>query len=185
MAVLKTIYRDAGKPDQAVPVTTECVLTGARSNPGSEADRLRSLPKSGETESRVGIADEATAQRVIGEMAALGFKFFFGVRPRGHRGRKSSSEVHEMDTNNEHNGNGRIELLKKREAEIRAAIAVETVKRKKREFKEFERLKNIVGGALLANAAEDPVFAAHLKERLQKAVVVEGEQKLLRSKGWL
>jgi hypothetical protein len=82
-------------------------------------------------------------------------------------------------------GNGRIELLRKREAEIRAAIAAETVKRKKREFKEFERLKNIVGGALLANAAEDPVFAAHLKERLQKAVVAESEKNFLRAKGWI
>jgi len=89
-ALSKTISRDAGKPMAAVPVTTECVLTGARSNPGSEADRLRSLPKSGEPKSRVGIADEATAQRVMGEMAALGFGFFFGVRPRGRRGRKSS-----------------------------------------------------------------------------------------------
>jgi len=83
------------------------------------------------------------------------------------------------------NRNGRIELLRKREAEIRAAIAAETVKRKKREFKEFDRLKNIVGGALLAMAAEDQAFALHLKERLQKAVVVESERNLLRSKGWL
>ena len=90
-----------------------------------------------------------------------------------------------MNDNNNGNRNGRIELLRKRETEIRAAIAVETVKRKKREFKEFERLKNIIGGALLSNAAEDPTFAAHLKERLQKAVVVEGEKNLLRAKGWL
>ncbi len=88
-------------------------------------------------------------------------------------------------TNGDNNGNGRIEALREKEKQIRAAIAAETVKCKKREFKEFERLKNIVGGALLANAAEDPVFAAHLKERLQKAVVVEGERNLLRSKGWV
>lgn len=44
-----------------------------------------------------------------------------------------------MDSNG-HNGNGRIELLKKREAEIRAAIAAETVKRKKREFNGNERI---------------------------------------------
>jgi len=86
---------------------------------------------------------------------------------------------------NEANGNGRIELLRKREAQIRAAIAAETVRRKKREWKEYERLKNIVGGALLAMAAEDPTFASHLRERLQKAVVVEGEKNLLRSKGWI
>jgi len=83
------------------------------------------------------------------------------------------------------NRNGRIELLRKREAEIRAAIAAETVKRKRREFKELERLKNVIGGALLATAAEDPAFAVHLKERLQKAALVESETNFLRSKGWL
>ena len=79
----------------------------------------------------------------------------------------------------------RIEALKEKERQIRAAIAAETVKRKKREFREFERLKNIIGGALLANATEDPVFSAHLKERLQKAVVTESERGFLRGKGWL
>jgi len=83
------------------------------------------------------------------------------------------------------NRNGRIELLRKREAEIRAAIAAETVKRKRREFKELERLKNVIGGALLATAAEDPAFAVHLKERLQKAALVESETNFLRSKGWV
>lgn len=83
------------------------------------------------------------------------------------------------------NRNGRIELLRKREAEIRAAIAAETVKRKRREFKELERLKNVIGGALLATAAEDPAFAVHLKERLQKAALVESETNFLRAKGWL
>ena len=29
LAALKTTYRDAGKPDQAVPVTNECALPGA------------------------------------------------------------------------------------------------------------------------------------------------------------
>lgn len=83
------------------------------------------------------------------------------------------------------NGNGRIEVLKKREAEIRAKIAEERVRQQRREWKEYDRLKNIVGGALLAMAAEDQAFALHLKERLQKAVVVESERNLLRSKGWV
>jgi len=83
------------------------------------------------------------------------------------------------------NGNGRIAALKEKEKQIRAAIAAETVKRKRREFKEFERLKSVIGGALLATAAEDPAFAVHLKERLQKAAIVEGEKNFLRSKGWL
>jgi len=83
------------------------------------------------------------------------------------------------------NGNGRIAALKEKEKQIRAAIAAETVKRKRREFKEFERLKSVIGGALLATAAEDPAFAVHLKERLQKAALVESETNFLRSKGWL
>ena len=83
------------------------------------------------------------------------------------------------------NGNGRIEALRERERQIRAAIAKETVKRKKREFREFERLKNIIGGALLASAAEDTAFAQHLKERLAKCAVVESENNFLRAKGWL
>ena len=80
---------------------------------------------------------------------------------------------------------GRIAVLKEKEKQIRAAIAAETVKRKKREFREFERLKTVIGGALLANAAEDATFATHLKERLQKAAMVESEKAFLRSKGWV
>jgi hypothetical protein len=89
------------------------------------------------------------------------------------------------ETNGNNNGKGRIEALRERERQIRAAIAAETVKRKKREFKEFERLKNIIGGALLASAAEDTAFAHHLRERLAKCAVVEGEKTFLRAKGWL
>ena len=83
------------------------------------------------------------------------------------------------------NRNGRIEFLRKREAEIRAAIAAETVKRKKREFRELEKLKTVIGGALLCSASEDATFALHLRERLQKAAIVESEKNFLRSKGWL
>ncbi len=90
-----------------------------------------------------------------------------------------------MNDNDNGNRNGRIEALREREREIRAAIAKETVKRKKREFKEFERLKNIIGGALLASAAEDTAFAQHLRERLAKCAVVESDKNFLRGKGWV
>lgn len=92
-----------------------------------------------------------------------------------------------MNDHNKTNGtnSGRIAALKERERQIRAAIAAETVKRKKREWKEYERLKGVIGGALLATAADDQVFALHLKERLQKAAIVESDQNFLRSKGWM
>jgi hypothetical protein len=83
------------------------------------------------------------------------------------------------------NGNERIAALKARERQIREAIARETVKRKKQEFRQLERLKTVIGSALLATAAEDPTFALHLKERLQKAALVESEKNFLLSKGWL
>ncbi len=84
------------------------------------------------------------------------------------------------------NGNGRIELLKKREAEIRARIAEERVRQQRREEKEYERLKNIVGGALLANAAKNADFELMLKGVLKTAgIAAESDRKLLRSKGWI
>ncbi len=89
------------------------------------------------------------------------------------------------NTNGNNNGSGRIEALKEREKQLRAAIAAETVKRKKREFRDFERLKKIIGGALLGAAAEDTAFAAHLRERLAKCAVVEADKNFLRGKGWL
>jgi hypothetical protein len=64
-------------------------------------------------------------------------------------------------------------------------LAAERVKQQKREWREYERLKSIVGGALLASAAEDQTFSLHLKERLQKAAIVESEKNFLRSKGWV
>ena len=88
-------------------------------------------------------------------------------------------------TNGNNNGKGRIDALRARERQIREAIAKETVKRKKREFRDFERLKKIIGGALLGAASEDTAFAAHLRERLAKCAVVDADKTFLRGKGWL
>jgi hypothetical protein len=82
-------------------------------------------------------------------------------------------------------GNERLDALKKREAELRAQIAAERVKQQRREWREYERLKNIVGAAVLANAAESPDFDAVLKGVLKGAALVESEKKLLRGKGWI
>jgi hypothetical protein len=90
-----------------------------------------------------------------------------------------------MDTTKGTSGKERIEALRQRERQIRAAIAIETVKRKRREFKEFERLKSVIGGALLAFAAQNTDVELMLKGVLKTAAVVESEKKLLRAKGWL
>lgn len=94
-------------------------------------------------------------------------------------------------TNSNHTGtgstaNGRIDALKKREAEIRARIAEERVRQQRRAEKEYERLKNIIGGALLANAEKNADFELMLRGVLKTATIVsEGDRKLLRSKGWV
>ena len=80
----------------------------------------------------------------------------------------------------------KLDVLRKRKASVEAAIAAEQVKRKRREWKEYERLKSIIGGALLANAVEHPDFDLLLKGVLKGASsIVEGDKKLLRAKGWL
>jgi hypothetical protein len=53
-------------------------------------------------------------------------------------------------------GADRIEALRKREAEIRAKIAVEESKRRKRDEKDRERVRLLVGGALLVDAEKNP-----------------------------
>jgi hypothetical protein len=89
-----------------------------------------------------------------------------------------------MNDKNGNNGNGRLDALKKREAEIRAKIAEEKVRRQKREEKEQERLEHIVGRATLAHAGSDPKFAELIKPALQ-TVTADGEKNLLRARGLL
>lgn len=83
----------------------------------------------------------------------------------------------------EHNGTGKLDVLRKREAEIRAKIAAETVKLKRHQWKEFERLKNAVGGAVLAGAAQDAEVALFLKNVLARAAMAESDRKLLLARG--
>ena len=97
-----------------------------------------------------------------------------------------------MDANGA-NGNGarlsaleeRIQTLKQKDAALRAQIAAITVKRKKHEFKEFEKEKNIVGGVVLAACKEDSDLKSRIKAAVQKAPLIESEKKLLRAKGWI
>jgi hypothetical protein len=86
---------------------------------------------------------------------------------------------------NGNDGNGRLDVLKKREADIRAKIAQERVRQQKREEKQQERLRFILGSAALAHASRHPEFAAELRKILQAATLTDGEAKLLRETRWL
>jgi hypothetical protein len=97
----------------------------------------------------------------------------------------SRIEVHEMNTNGT-NGNARIELLKKREAEIRAKIAAEQIKKRRRIEKENARLFALVGEALCQNAADNPeTFGLMLKQVLASTVTDDRTREFLSSKGMI
>jgi hypothetical protein len=82
--------------------------------------------------------------------------------------------------------NSKLEALRKREAALKAAIAIEKVRQQKREEKEEARLHSIIGQALLQNAHQHPDFELMLKGILKSATTFgESEKKLLRAKGWL
>jgi hypothetical protein len=88
----------------------------------------------------------------------------------------------------ETNGNGRIELLKKRENEIRAKIAAERVKQQKRKEKDRARLAAIIGAAMLDEAARVPDFELLLKQRLSSSETLKQDERaceFLVSMGWL
>ncbi|WP_263351368.1 hypothetical protein [Acidicapsa acidisoli] len=83
-------------------------------------------------------------------------------------------------------GNSRIEALRKREAALREAIAMEKVRQQKKDEKDDARLHLIIGGALVRNAAQHSDYELMLKSVLTSMTTfTDGEKKLLRAKGWL
>jgi hypothetical protein len=87
---------------------------------------------------------------------------------------------------NNGNGNGRIEALKKKEADIRARLAAEQLKIKRRMDRENARLFALVGEALCRNAGQNPdSFGLMLKQVLASAVTDDRSREFLRMKGML
>jgi hypothetical protein len=84
------------------------------------------------------------------------------------------------------NGKGRIAALKEKERRIRAAIAAEQVKKRRRIEKENARLFALVGEALCQNAAENPdTFGLMLKQVLTSTVTDDRTREFLSSKGMI
>jgi hypothetical protein len=81
--------------------------------------------------------------------------------------------------------NDKIEALRKREAEIRAKIAAEESKRRKRDEKELNRIKLLVGGAFLADVEKNPDTRAGVVAVLDRAIVAPKDRDFLKEKGWL
>jgi len=81
---------------------------------------------------------------------------------------------------------GKLEALRKREAALKAAIAMEKIRQQKRDEKDASRLHSIIGQALVQSAREHSDFELMLKGILKSASTLgDSEKKLLRAKGWL
>jgi hypothetical protein len=81
------------------------------------------------------------------------------------------------------NGNARLDALRKREADIKAAIAEEKVRQQKRAEKDHARLASIIGECLLADMKVDPKLALLLEESLKRNASPR-DAEFLRHMGW-
>ena len=79
----------------------------------------------------------------------------------------------------------RLEDLKKREAELKAKIATLEARKATDARKEDNRLKVLVGAALLADAKLNPDTESLIRSVLPRAVVAQRDRDFLQAKGWL
>lgn len=81
--------------------------------------------------------------------------------------------------------NNRIQILRKREAALREAIAAEKVREQKRRAKDDARLHSILGNALVEHAEQSSDLRLMLQQVLQSAVKADSDRNFLKTKGWL
>jgi hypothetical protein len=85
--------------------------------------------------------------------------------------------------NHLNNPTTRIDLLKQRERDIRAALAAEQMKLAKRRQRDTERLERIIGGAVVKAAAVFPQFKAVIAQTALREV--DGKtREFLTARGW-
>jgi hypothetical protein len=74
-----------------------------------------------------------------------------------------------MDNNgmNRH-GNGKLDALRKKEAALKEAIALEKVRQQKRQEKERARLASAIGECVLADLKANPQLRQFLAESLKR-----------------
>jgi hypothetical protein len=86
---------------------------------------------------------------------------------------------------NNTNGNARIDLLKKRRAEIDQRLSAELAKSRQRDERENARAATVVGKHAIEMAAQNAAFGLMLKQVLDDSVIDDRERDLLRRKGLL
>jgi hypothetical protein len=85
--------------------------------------------------------------------------------------------------NHLNNPTSRIDLLKQRERDIRAALAAEQMKLAKRRQRDTERLERILGAAVLKAATVSPQFKAMIAQTALREVDSKIRE-FLTARGW-
>jgi hypothetical protein len=80
--------------------------------------------------------------------------------------------------------NGKLEILRKRQAEIAARIAEVEATAKARRRKEDTRLKILIGAALIADTNIHPETRAGVLSVLRRAIKAPRDAEFLKAKGW-
>lgn len=78
----------------------------------------------------------------------------------------------------------RIEYLRQKERDVRAALAVEQMKVAKRQKRETERLESIIGAAVVKAAAVSPEFKLAVAQVALVNVSDEKQRRFLADRGW-
>ena len=81
--------------------------------------------------------------------------------------------------------NGKLEALRKREAEIKARIAEAEALEKAKARKEDTRVKVLIGSAFVADTVKNPETRAGVVAVLERAIVAPKDRAFLKEKGWL
>jgi hypothetical protein len=78
----------------------------------------------------------------------------------------------------------KLDALRQREIDLRAKIAAEVKLQQRRQWRTFDRLRTIVGGALVRIADQNPDFKLMLMQSIQSAGLSPAERAFLKAQGW-
>ena len=78
----------------------------------------------------------------------------------------------------------KLDALRQREIELRAKIAEEVKRQQRHQWRTFDRLRTIVGGAAIRIADQNPSFKLMLSQAIQGAKLTPAERAFLKGQGW-
>lgn len=82
------------------------------------------------------------------------------------------------------NDTNKLDALRQREITLRAKIAEEVKRQQKHQWRTFDRLRTIIGGAAVRIADQNPNFKLMLSQAIQSAELTPAERAFLKSQGW-